>query len=225
LRERPFERQSAGTDNLGDTIYFSRYFAAHTNKVVNYCESHDEDSVAFAMRGLPELDNPATKDRKGRLGMFATLVALGQPMLYMGQEYNVDRPRNLVTVDWPPRLDESGFFQWCRRLVHLRRRYPGLRLRGFNPAESGQFEWILAPWLDDRHGGGRKVVGWRSRPNDRPSDALVVLMNFEGYDVPIDLELGLTGSWVKLADIASPRSSFPAPAASSTSGRPRFADP
>jgi 1,4-alpha-glucan branching enzyme len=201
LRERPFEGQSAGTDNLGDTIYFSRSFAAHTNNVVNYCESHDEDSVAFAMRGLPWLDNPATKDRKGRLGVFATLVALGQPMLYMGQEFNVDRPRNLVTVDWPPRLDESGFFQWCRRLVHLRRRYPGPRLRGFDPAGSGQFEWVLGAWLDDRHGGGHRVVGWRSRPNERPSDALVVLLNFEGYDVPADLELGLPGSWVKLADL------------------------
>jgi hypothetical protein len=45
------------------------------------------------------------------------------------------------------------------------------------------------------------VVGWRSRPNERPSDALVVLLNFEGYEVPVDLELGLPGSWVKLADI------------------------
>ena len=39
LREGQFEGRSAGTDNLGDTFYFSRSrFAAHTNNVVNYCE-------------------------------------------------------------------------------------------------------------------------------------------------------------------------------------------
>ena len=61
-------------------------------------ESHDEHERR--LRGLqfnPWLDNPAAKERKGRLGMFATLVALGQPMIYMGQEFNLERPRNVVS--------------------------------------------------------------------------------------------------------------------------------
>ena len=29
----------------------------------------------------------------------------------------------------------------------------------------------------------------------------MVLLNFEGHDVVVDLELGLAGTWVKLADI------------------------
>ena len=89
-------------------------------------------------------------------------------MIYMGQEFNLERPRNVVTVDWPASLDQHGFYQWCRRLVRLRRRYPGLRLRGFDPAAAGQFEWILGPWLDESHGGGRRTVGWRAHPSDRP---------------------------------------------------------
>ena len=38
-------------------------------------------------------------------------------------------------------------------------------------------------------------------PNDRPTDTLAVLLNFEGFDVQVDLELGRPGIWVKLADI------------------------
>jgi hypothetical protein len=31
------------------------------------------------------------------------------------------------------------------------------------PAGAGQFTWILGPWMDNRHGGGMPVVGWRSQ--------------------------------------------------------------
>lgn len=202
LREGSFESQAAGTDNLGDTFFFSRsHFAAHTNNVVNYCESHDEHSIPHELHFSPWLDHPAAKDRKGRLGVFSTLVALGQPMLYMGQEFNVERPRNIVTVNWPADLDTHGFFQWCRRLVSLRRRYPALRLRGGDPSSTGQFGWILGPWLGPAHGGGKRVVGWRSTPNSLATDTLVVALNFENTPVTVDLELGIPGRWVKLADI------------------------
>ena len=73
--------------------------------------------------------------------------------------------------------------------------------RGYNPAETGQFAWIVAPWLDERHGGGQRTVGWRSRVNSLAHDAMVVLLNFENRDLTVDLELGLPGVWVKLADI------------------------
>ena len=69
------------------------------------------------------------------------------------------------------------------------------------PAAAGQFEWILGPWLDESHGGGRRTVGWRAHPSDRATDTLAVLLNFEGFDVQVDLELGRPGVWVKLADI------------------------
>jgi 1,4-alpha-glucan branching enzyme len=201
LREGPFEGESAGPERLGEAFYFSKTaFAAHTNNVVNYVESHDEHSITHELRHTLHLNHPAAKERKGRLGVFATIVALGQPMLYMGQEFNEDRPRNLVTVDWPDDLDSHGFFQWCRRLLRLRLRYPGLRLRGHDPA-AGQFEWILAPWLDRPHGGDHRVIGWRARPGTSASDELVVLLNLEPWDVAVELELGRSGRWVKLADI------------------------
>jgi hypothetical protein len=129
------------------------------------------------------------------------MTALGQPMMYMGVEINQEQARNIVTVQWPDDLDNQMFYQWARRLIRLRRRYPGLKLHGYNPAETGEFTWMVAPWLDDRHGGGQRAIGWRSRGNGFAHDALVVLLNFENHDVTVDLELGIPGIWIKLADI------------------------
>jgi 1,4-alpha-glucan branching enzyme len=203
LREGVFENTNFyNTDRLGTIFYFSRdVFAAHTNNVVNYCESHDEHSVPFEVKFNPALDNAGAKERKARLGLFASLTALGQPMIYMGQEFNVERPRNLVTVQWPGNLDTNGYFQWAHRLIRLRRRYPALKLFGFNPAERGQFRFVIAPWLESNHGAGQKVIGWQLRPNGQAHEALLVMLNFENRDVQVDVEFGIPGVWVKLADI------------------------
>jgi 1,4-alpha-glucan branching enzyme len=204
LREGVFDNAHFfSTDRLGDIFYFSRSaFAAHTNNTVNYVESHDERSPSSEVGTNPVTDQPATKDRKGRLGLFATVVALGIPMIYMGQEFNVERDRNIVSFAWPTDGPESnGFYRWARRLIHLRRRYPGLRISGSDPAGDGRFTWILGPWMDGAHGGERKVVGWRLRPDGSAHDTMVALLNFEPFPVRVDVELGMAGSWVKLADL------------------------
>lgn len=201
LREGEFEGKQDDPQDMGNIFYFSKaIFAAHTNNVVNYVESHDEHSVAHEIEFTPNLDSPAAKERKGRVGLFATMVALGQPMIYMGEEFNVDRPRNNVDLDWPGNLDEHGFFQWASRLMCLRKRYPGLRLSGYDPAADGQFTWIVGHWLEGK-GLGQKVIGWRSTPNDKPYDRIVVLLNFENHPVEVDLDFGMPGIWVRLASI------------------------
>ena len=102
LREGPFEGEQNTPDGMGDVFFFSRArYAAHTNNAVNFCENHDENSVANEMQYTPSLNNLAAKDRKGRLGLFAAITALGQPMMYMGQEFKSDRPQKIVTVDGP----------------------------------------------------------------------------------------------------------------------------
>src|SRR5262249_51413223 len=203
LREGVFQDTNFyDTDRIGTIFFFSKdVFAAHTNNVVNYSESHDEHSVPFEVGFNPALNNPAAKERKARLGFLSAMAALGQPMIYMGQEFNVERPRNLVTVKWPEDLETNGYFQWAHRLVHLRARYPGLKLFGFNPAEIGQFRFVVAPWLAANRGGGRKVIGWQSRPNGFAHDTLLVMLNFENVGVQVDVEFGIPGVWVKLADI------------------------
>jgi 1,4-alpha-glucan branching enzyme len=190
------------TEDLGDIFFFSKQnFAGHTNNVVNYCESHDEHSIPHEIHFTPALDNPAAKGRKGRLGLLSTMVALGQPMIYMGQEFNTERPRNIVTVQWPQDLGRHGFFQWAYRLIHLRKRYPALRLSGYNPADDGRFIWIIGPWMAANRGGGLKVIGWRSRPTQFAHDAMVIMLNFENHPVQVDVDFGIPGMWVKLADI------------------------
>ncbi|MEQ8673886.1 MAG: alpha-amylase family glycosyl hydrolase [Aggregatilineales bacterium] len=202
LREGKFEGTDDHPENLGDMFYFSKgKFAAHTNNAVNYCESHDEHSVAHEISFVEALNHPSAKDRKSRLGIFATIIALGQPMIYMGQEFGTERERNRVYFDFPENLDEHGFFQWASRLISLRRRYSALKLHGYNPIEEGQFTWLLGAWLDDRHGKGKRVLGWRATPSNDPEDHMVILINLENHDVEVDIPFGTPGTWVRLATI------------------------
>jgi 1,4-alpha-glucan branching enzyme len=202
LREGPFGDEDPSPNKLGDAFFFSKQdYALHTNNVINYCESHDENSVPFEVATNPVLNQPPAKERKARLGMFSTMVSLGQPMLYMGQEFDVDRPRNVVTVPWPDDLQQHGYYQWSHRLIQLRKRYPALKLEGYNPENEGHFNWVMGPWMDGSHGGGQKVVGWRARPNGLANDTVVVMLNFENHDVQVDVDFGIPGKWVKLADI------------------------
>ena len=51
-----------------------------------------------------------------------------------------------------------------------------------------------APWRR------AQAIGWRSRVNPATHEALVVLLNFESYDVTWTSSR-VTGTWVKLADV------------------------
>ena len=74
LREGIFEDvHTYSTDRLADIFFFSKsFYAAHTNNVVNYCESHDEHGVSREVKSTPALDNPSSKERKARLGLFSS---------------------------------------------------------------------------------------------------------------------------------------------------------
>jgi hypothetical protein len=122
-------------------------------------------------------------------------------MIYMGQEFGVERPRNRIDLDWPVFLRENHYYQWTAGLIRLRHRYPGLRVSGYDPAPEGKFAWLLGPWLGEKHGRGKNVIGWATNPNGKPWERMVVLLNFEPYEVMVDLEFPLPGFWVKLADI------------------------
>jgi 1,4-alpha-glucan branching enzyme len=204
LREGTFEGVDNTAEDMGTAFYFSKdSFAAHTNNVINYCESHDENSVLYEVgTGGEHLQNPEIKRRKARLGLMATMVALGQPMIYMGQEFGIERERNRIKVPWH-KYDEhtNRFYNWTKRLINLRKRYGALRLSGYNPAAEGKFTWIVAPWMPENRGGRRRVIGWRVNDGRASAEELLIMLNFEGRDVPVKVDFNIPGQWVKLADI------------------------
>lgn len=204
LREGEFEGVENDHHDLGDIFYFSKCsYAAHTNNVINYCESHDENSVPHEVAsGGEHLKDPAVKSRKARLGLLASMVALGQPMIYMGQEFGIERERNRIKVPWEKYCqDTSNFYNWTKGIINLRKRYDALRLCGFNPADEGKFAWVLGPWMDENRGGHKRVIGWRLNPGDANPDQMLIMLNFEGCDVPVEVDFAAPGRWVKLADI------------------------
>jgi len=204
LREGTFEGVDNTAEDMGTAFYFSKdSFAAHTNNVINYCESHDENSVQYEVgTGGEHLHDPEIKRKKARLGLMATMVALGQPMIYMGQEFGIERERNRIKVPWH-KYDENTnrFYNWTKGLINLRKRYGALRLSGYNPAAEGKFTWIVAPWMPENRGGRRRVIGWRVKDDRVPAEELLIMLNFEGHDVPVEVDFHTPGRWVKLADI------------------------
>lgn len=205
LREGEFEGVDNSPNDMGTMFFFSKdSFAAHTNNVVNYCESHDENSVPYEVAtGGRRLQSSWIKERKARLGLMATMSALGQPMIYMGQEYGIERERNIIDINWSKYPPTCRFYNWTSRLIRLRGRYESLRVSGYNPAGDGSFSWIIAPWLSSCQGRGERVIGWRARSlsGNESGKEMLVMLNFEGHDVIVDVDFHSPGCWVKLADI------------------------
>lgn len=203
LREGDFDGVPNTADDLATAFYFSKdSYAAHTNNVINYCESHDENSVQFEVStGGEHLQDPWIKDRKARLGLMATMVAVGQPMIYMGQEFGIERERNRIRVPWSKYSEETNrFYSWTKGLINLRRRYRALRLTGYNPIEDGNFHWVIGPWMDDRKGKEKRVIGWKAYDGNGRADKMLIMLNFEDHDVHVDIDFE-PGRWVKLADM------------------------
>jgi len=203
LREGDFDGVPNTADDLATAFYFSKdSYAAHTNNVINYCESHDENSVQFEVSTRGEhLQDPWIKDRKARLGLMATMVAVGQPMIYMGQEFGIERERNRIRVPWSKYSEETNrFYSWTKGLINLRRRYRALRLTGYNPIEDGNFHWVIGPWMDDRKGKEKRVIGWKAYDGNGRADKMLIMLNFEDHDVHVDIDFE-PGRWVKLADM------------------------
>jgi 1,4-alpha-glucan branching enzyme len=189
---------------MGDIFYFCKgHFAAHTNNVINYSESHDEESVKYEIE-TNNIYDCDIKDRKARLAMMSTIVALGQPMIYMGQEFGVNRSSNNIDINLInpdpncPDYNYNPFYYWTQKLINLRKKYSALKISGYNPVVEGKFDWVLGHWLSEREGQGRRVIGWRTKQNQ---EEILVLLNFEGYDVEVDLNIGYSSKWLKLADI------------------------
>jgi hypothetical protein len=131
-------------------------------------------------------------------------------MFFMGEEFFDTKLARHMRMAWPEvsaggtlnaMLDANEAFKWTSGLLKLRRRYPGLRMSGDNPALGDRFSFILGRWMGPRQGGGNQVLGWRARAERsggrRPGGA----DELPGVPVEVDLDLGIPGRWVRLAYI------------------------
>ncbi|MFO7819705.1 MAG: alpha-amylase family glycosyl hydrolase [Halanaerobacter sp.] len=210
LREGTFRDWcSDSPDKLGDIFYFCRnQFAAHTNNVLNYSESHDETSVKYEVE-TNQINDCEIKDKKARLAMIATMTALGQPMIYMGQEFGINRDANDINVEKitpDPNCSNSDsfynpFYKWSQGLINLRKKYKALRIAGYNPIETEKFRWLLGPWLKEGQGQDKKVIGWQTKDKVEENE-LFILLNFASQEIGVTLEFREEEStWVQIADL------------------------
>ncbi len=97
--------------------------------MVNYLESHDEERVMFELKqaGFDE----ETARRKSALGAAILFTAAGVPMLYHGQTFGQDTPRNMDHdyISWEA-LEQPGgrgLEEHYRKLARLRRENGALK--------------------------------------------------------------------------------------------------
>ncbi|MBI2434143.1 MAG: DUF3459 domain-containing protein [Candidatus Hydrogenedentes bacterium] len=102
-------------------------------KMINYCESHDEERLTWFLReaGLPE------EQIVKRVGLAATILftMAGEPMLYHGQEFG-ESTRMLQTgnpLHWEALTSSGGasLHHWFQQLIALRQGEAALRSNNF----------------------------------------------------------------------------------------------
>lgn len=148
LRRGNFEGERYdNVDRVGRMIYYDRdsNLFASPLEVVNYFESHDENSVYTELvtySGLTVTD--ATNASK--VGAIVLFTSMGIPMIMAGQEFV--RPRigqnthkTNGDIDWSWLVTNTNIFEYYSGLINLRKNHPALRMTDPNPASRGWFKW------------------------------------------------------------------------------------
>ena len=124
--------------------------------------------------------------QKARLGQVALLTMPGVPMLLAGQEFGEDCERTIAfwPLDWG-KLDlpqGKAQFQFCQRLLQLRREHPALR------SDFVEFYWDDFPRF--------KVL--RYKRWDGEKDVVVVGLNFDNVSQRVGLGFPQDGRWLEV---------------------------
>ena len=90
--------------------------------MVNYVESHDEERIVLELKQAG--DDEETARRKSALAATILFTAVGEPMLYHGQTFAQDTPKNMDHnyLDWEnlETAGGSGLYEHHKRLAWLR---------------------------------------------------------------------------------------------------------
>ncbi|MEN2997729.1 MAG: alpha-amylase family glycosyl hydrolase [Brevinematia bacterium] len=148
LRRGDFEGERYdNVGRVGRMIYYDKdggTFASPV-EVVNYFESHDENSVYTELvtySGLSVTD--ATNASKA--GAIVLFTSMGIPMLMAGQEFVRPRIGQNTSkangdIDWSWLISNTNIFNYYSGLIELRKNHPALRITDPDPASKGWFKW------------------------------------------------------------------------------------
>ena len=150
-------------------------------RVVNYIESHDEFTLMGRLGEAGILGDKAA--RKNKLGATLLFTAVGNPMIYQGQEFGGHRPRDteIRPLQWELLKADYG--------LHLKEHYAFLaKLRQSSPALKGEeFENI---YLEEKE----KVIAYRRGYGEAQ---VLVVANLEDQDKTLTLPFP-DGAWHEL---------------------------
>ncbi|MCX8029728.1 MAG: alpha-amylase family glycosyl hydrolase [Brevinematales bacterium] len=209
LRRDNFEgEQYDNIDRVGRMIYYDKDSGRFTSplEVVNYFESHDENSVYTELvtySGLTVTD--ATNASK--VGAIVLFTSMGIPMIMAGQEFV--RPRigqnthkTNGDIDWSWLTTNTNIFEYYRGLIKLRKQHPALRITDPNPASKGWFKWGNE-WNNENFSWGtsKHIVYALNYNGTMPGETnkFVVAVNFSTNPVTI-YPFFETGTWTIVVD-------------------------
>ncbi|MCS7298399.1 MAG: alpha-amylase family glycosyl hydrolase [Spirochaetia bacterium] len=209
LRRGNFEgEQYNNIDRVGRMIYYDKdsgHFASPL-EVVNYFESHDENSVYTELVTYSDLSiTDATNASK--VGAIVLFTSMGIPMLMSGQEFV--RPRigqnthkTNGDINWSWLITNTNIFEYYKGLIQLRKQHPALRITDPNPASKDWFKWGNQWNTANFAWGSSKHIVYALNYNGGVPDEtkkFVVVVNFGTTPVTV-YPFFETGNWTIVVD-------------------------
>lgn len=161
-------------------------------EVINYFESHDEETIAYHLyhAGHTEREDQL---RRARMGALILFTSQGIPILWEGQEALRFRPAQLQdyesnVVDWGLMEKNAALVDYYRALIALRRQYPSLRSTRFE--DDAFFQFIRPP--------GTEALGYILNADRRFADDPRIAVCVNPGRSPVTIELP-GGDWMLYA--------------------------
>lgn len=138
-------------DSIPQRIMASRDRNAYAtpSETINYAESHDENTIAWRLLDAG-ISGHQHQLSRAQMAALILLTAHGVPMMWEGQEMLRANPaqvhdyeRNML--DWRLLSRNKQLFEFYRRLIALRKRFPVLRSTRHEPASFFEFIYPAHP--------------------------------------------------------------------------------
>lgn len=196
-------------DNIGKVgkmIYYDKDSGnfASPLEVVNYFESHDENSVYTELVQYSGLtfDDATNASKVGAIVLFSSM---GIPMIMAGQEFVRPRIGQNISktngdIDWSYLTTNTNIFEYYSGLINLRKNHPALRITDPDPVSKGWFVWgnqwnsSNFAWNSSKH-----IVYALNYNGGIGDNKFVVAVNFSSSNVTV-YPFFESGTWTIVVD-------------------------